>query len=1229
MKLKPRLISILLTCAMLFTLIPAAAGGQSPLLTGNPANKENIRKAAELSNQAATSDYDIFDALEILKHLIKMINLNDFEKEVYNLTDNKGTPSIFDVLEVLKHLIGMEKHTRRMPPFPPTEKGGAAIQKAGGVWEDLGNGRYRPPSGWNPADTLVWSPPKGGLNWFQYSNGDWGEQGENPTTNGIALTSDTTNDIITTDAQTEAPCPGANTNGTCQFIPWCNPCSRTECTLRACEHPAVRTCDSGNADCKKLGCETACKPRVCEKSTPGCNIYECQTACHQICFTPGCNNPWSCQPDCECLCDGPCGTKPPHELCEGGCNMRHCAINLANPQHHPFQTHMISGATITCNLRQCQGDCTLRTDCKAVEKCTRYTCQGVCDCLPPATTSAMTTATPAPAATTDSGLPGTTEPSGTNPPTTAAATTSSVGTTTSSGNATTISSNGTDAPDGTTISLNETTVTSTGGAPGTTGGGGGGTTVTTTATAGNTTTSGGTAPTTTMTTGGTTTSGGGNTTTTAVTTTTNNAGQGNTRVLYDMKTDPNFANLEKSGNSDHPLFVRNSGVPDTNTTDKTVTISGRTGTSQGLRFKVGSLPTSPNHEYTLIYGGEFSNHAAAATGVARIRSEGSSVAPQYIALSAPAVNGMFSMSITKTAEQLALDAVPSGSAAVTYSLGCATAGVTSGPPIVYGPDIKYTDLRIIETCPVGCQIPGCGVIPTEKVLYNMQKDVELFKIDTASSSSPGNKHTWLQAGNSGAGSGTGVGSSFVDMGWKTPNQHSFKYIGGSSGHTFDVKLSAITVRANHSYKFDFSGTLISGSSGTFTLSAAPDDAVGTPLKTQTFTTNVPFTLTYEVSATTIASQKASGATLYRISGFTNTRTINFTDITVTAQCPPSCTSCVPMADIPPVKSPLGTISSSLTAAALIGRINAGWNLGNTFDYHSDSTLCTDGPGYGLDEDKFSVIRLETSWISYSEYATTRTLFQKLKSEGINAVRIPVTWHKAADPNNNWAIRKDFMARVKQVVDWALAEDMIVILNSHHDLGRNFPAGYRVSSTVTLDTAVDRTIIPLTGTATSSSHKGRIFIEQIWKQIAAEFKDYNENLMFEGLNEPRTIDGSNEWNGGSQTERDNLNALNKHFVDTVRATGGNNQYRILVVPTHGAGANNNSIDGFKKPADAGSRIAMSVHSYEPFGWAHDATSGGYPGSGAIVTALTRIKTKADSEGVAVILGEFGSIRHADG
>ncbi|MCL1789669.1 MAG: hypothetical protein FWG33_04850, partial [Oscillospiraceae bacterium] len=180
---------------------------------------------------------------------------------------------------------------------------------------------------------------------------------------------------------------------TCQFIPWCNPCSRTECTLRACEHPAVRTCDSGNTDCQKLGCEDACKPRVCEKSTPGCNIYECQHACYQICFTEDCINPWSCQPDCECLCDGPCGTKPPHALCEGECNTRLCAINLANPRDHAFQTHMIEGATITCTLRECQSDCELRTDCKGVPKCTRYTCQGACDCQPPSTNAAATTDT--------------------------------------------------------------------------------------------------------------------------------------------------------------------------------------------------------------------------------------------------------------------------------------------------------------------------------------------------------------------------------------------------------------------------------------------------------------------------------------------------------------------------------------------------------------------------------------------------------------------------------------------------------------------------------------------------------------------------------------------------------------------------------------------------------------------------------------------------------------------
>ena len=200
----------------------------------------------------------------------------------------------------------------------------------------------------------------------------------------------------------------------------------------------------------------------------------------------------------------------------------------------------------------------------------------------------------------------------------------------------------------------------------------------------------------------------------------------------------------------------------------------------------------------------------------------------------------------------------------------------------------------------------------------------------------------------------------------------------------------------------------------------------------------------------------------------------------------------------------------MTAAELISDIRIGWSLGNTLDAH-------DGPGGfswlgGGVYANTSVSDLETGW---SRPQATLELITSVKNTGFNAVRIPVTWFKVAD--NNYIIREDWMARVIEVVDYAVANDMFIIINTHHD----------------------DSIFKLTDDDMEESKKA---LTIIWEQIAETFKDYNEKLFFEGLNEPRTIGSPDEWRGGTPEERNNLNILNQVFVDTVRTSGGNNGCR---------------------------------------------------------------------------------------
>ncbi|MCL2071948.1 MAG: cellulase family glycosylhydrolase [Oscillospiraceae bacterium] len=318
-----------------------------------------------------------------------------------------------------------------------------------------------------------------------------------------------------------------------------------------------------------------------------------------------------------------------------------------------------------------------------------------------------------------------------------------------------------------------------------------------------------------------------------------------------------------------------------------------------------------------------------------------------------------------------------------------------------------------------------------------------------------------------------------------------------------------------------------------------------------------------------------------------------------------------------------TISPDLSAHELVAQMGTGWNLGNTFDAYSGPTGIPEWLG-----DDPTVEAIETMWLPGSgaeklQQATTQTLIKAVKAAGFDTIRIPVTWHKVAERENDWAIREDWMERVKQVVDWAIEEDMFVVLNTHHD-----EAAFSLHD--------------------STIEESAWFVLRIWMQISAAFNnDYDEKLIFEGLNEPRVKGegGDVEWNYGAGTPVEylkNLNYLNQVFVSTVRAGGGNNRYRVLMVPTYAAGAANTALNEFEVPEDEFfnpdvNKIILSVHTYSPFNWAHDG-NGTYGGVTAIRSDLDRVKVRADELGVPVILGEWGSVsrsspasdraRHAD-
>jgi len=275
---------------------------------------------------------------------------------------------------------------------------------------------------------------------------------------------------------------------------------------------------------------------------------------------------------------------------------------------------------------------------------------------------------------------------------------------------------------------------------------------------------------------------------------------------------------------------------------------------------------------------------------------------------------------------------------------------------------------------------------------------------------------------------------------------------------------------------------------------------------------------------------------------------------------------------------------SINAVQFTSRINVGWNLGNTLD----------ATGTGLQS--------ETAW---GNTETTPDIIQAVKDAGFNAVRIPVTWEGHMDENYN--IDPEWMARVKEVVNYAYDIDMYVILNMHHE---EWQCPY--------------------------ADKQDAIAEQLkacWTQIAEEFKGYDERLIFEGMNEPRWKGTEWEWNGGNDEGRAVVNYLNNVFVDAVRATGGNNQYRFLMICPYAANSGEPALSALeiKDPE----RTIVSVHAYIPYSFAL-ADDGGARWVETKAVSTQEIDTLADvlnrlfvSKGIAVIIGETGArLRYVD-
>ena len=244
------------------------------------------------------------------------------------------------------------------------------------------------------------------------------------------------------------------------------------------------------------------------------------------------------------------------------------------------------------------------------------------------------------------------------------------------------------------------------------------------------------------------------------------------------------------------------------------------------------------------------------------------------------------------------------------------------------------------------------------------------------------------------------------------------------------------------------------------------------------------------------------------------------------------------------RCPVKPVIPDTPGFAMVQKLGLGWNLGCSLESmhtYEDGTYET-----GL--------KTETMW---GNARTTRAVMETLYESGFRTVRIPTAWSNHMDAEGG--IDPEWLARVREVVDYAYDTGLYVILNTHNDEFYNY----------TLDPAKEA--------ATTEWYKNT------WRQIAEEFKGYGERLLFEAVNEPRTVGSRLEWNGGLVAERQVLNRLHAAFVETVRASGGNNAERWLLLPTHGASADPVAMRSLCLPKD--DKLIVSVHAYVPWEYSH--------------------------------------------
>ena len=309
----------------------------------------------------------------------------------------------------------------------------------------------------------------------------------------------------------------------------------------------------------------------------------------------------------------------------------------------------------------------------------------------------------------------------------------------------------------------------------------------------------------------------------------------------------------------------------------------------------------------------------------------------------------------------------------------------------------------------------------------------------------------------------------------------------------------------------------------------------------------------------------------------------------------------------------GVMREGLTALEATRLMGNGINLGNTLE------ACDNNVGIKTN----TPLSYETHW---GQPKTTQAMIDGMKAAGFDTIRIPVAWMTNATHlyEGDYTIDADYMDRVEEVVRYARKAGMYVIINDHWDGGWYGMFGSESAETRAL---------------AMEAYKG------MWQQIAERFRDYSDYLIFESANEElggRFDENSPLYCSDSvvtylnDDERYALtNEINQTFVDVVRATGGNNAARFLLIAGYSTDINQTCDDRFQMPKDtADSKLMVSVHYYDPWSYcgassAVSATKWGKVSDYEYMDQQLAKMTKFTEAGYGVVIGEYGALPCSDG